>query len=130
MAEHPIVEAVKADPVVKAAIEHTVAPSTTVTQAGNMVASPTTTEEEDRGSAGQRAVNMLWENTQRQIALAVITVALSVGGWLAVAGASDNQVAASVFLYGVANLVIGFYFGRTNHTRVGGVGGFSGWQGR
>lgn len=124
--EHPIVEAVKADPIVKAALETSGAterraPSTTVTQAGDLVAMPTTTEEQDRGFAGNRAVNLLWETTQRQIAMAVILVALSVAAWLAVAGATDNQVAASVFLYGVANLVIGFYFGRTNHTRVGGV---------
>jgi len=27
-----------------------------------------------------------------------------------------------VFLFGVANLVTGFYFGRTNHQRTGGIG--------
>lgn len=95
--------------------------STVTTQDGNVVATPTTTEEQDRGSAGQRDVNMLWENTQRQIALAVIAVALSVAAWLAIAIETDKGVAASVFLYGVANLVIGFYFGRTNHQRIGGI---------
>jgi len=94
---------------------------TVTTPEGNVVATPTTTEEQDRGTQGQREVNMVWEATQRQIALGVIVVALSVAAWLAVAGAADNAVAASVFLYGVANLVIGFYFGRTNHQRIGGV---------
>jgi hypothetical protein len=32
------------------------------------------------------------------------------------------SVAGMLFLTGIANLVIGFYFGRTNHERVGGVG--------
>lgn len=121
--EHPIVEAVKADPVVRAAVStfDRRSDQTVTTPAGEVVAAPTTSAEQDRGTAGQREVNMLWETTQRQIALAVITIALMIAAWLAVAGESDNETAASVFLYGVANLVIGFYFGRTNHQRVGGV---------
>jgi hypothetical protein len=74
-------------------------------------------------SAGQRVVNLTWETTQRQIALSVTFAALSVSMYLAVTGGADSQVAAFVFIYGVANLVIGFYFGRTNHARSGGVGG-------
>ena len=38
-------------------------------------------------------------------------------------GTPDLQLAAIVFLFGVANLVTGFYFGRTNHQRTGGIGG-------
>jgi hypothetical protein len=38
-------------------------------------------------------------------------------------GSIEVQLAAIVFLFGVANLVTGFYFGRTNHQRSGGVGG-------
>jgi hypothetical protein len=87
---------------------------------------PKTTEEQDRVSAGQRVVNLMWESTQRMIALWVIGAALSVGIALAVAGrvlgTPDIQLAAVVFLFGVANLVTGFYFGRTNHQRTGGVG--------
>jgi hypothetical protein len=83
---------------------------------------PTTTREEDRHSAGQRLVNITWENTQRLIALSVTWVSLSIAAWLAMMGATESvQTAALVFVFGVANLVIGFYFGRTNHTRVGGV---------
>jgi F0F1-type ATP synthase membrane subunit c/vacuolar-type H+-ATPase subunit K len=96
-----------------------------IPQTRDLVAPPTSTAEEDRGTAGQRAVNLLWEHTQRQIALAVIGAALMVGMALAVfgrwIGSPDIQLAAVVFLFGVANLVTGFYFGRTNHTRVGGV---------
>lgn len=81
-----------------------------------------TTEEEDRHSAGQRQINVVWENTQKLIALSVTWVSLMIASWLAVMGATESvQTAALVFVFGVANLVIGFYFGRTNHQRVGGV---------
>lgn len=131
VSEQKIVEAVKADPVVKAVMAGGASGSKTVTTAaGDEVAAPTTTQEEDRGTAGQRAVNMVWESTQRQIALSVIgsslftSVVISVfGGMLNIP--TDLRLAAAVFLFGVANLVTGFYFGRTNHQRVGGV-----WQGR
>ena len=87
---------------------------------------PKTTEEQDRVSAGQRAVNLIWETTQMRIALSVISASLFVGSTLAVMGkwlgSPDLQLAAVVFLFGVANLVTGFYFGRTNHQRTGGIG--------
>ena len=93
---------------------------------GQPTAVPTTTEEEDRVSAGQRAVNLIWETTQMRVALSVIWMALAVAGALSVfgkfLGSADIQLAAVVFLFGVANLVTGFYFGRTNHQRTGGVG--------
>lgn len=87
---------------------------------------PTTTREQDRHTEGQRHVNMTWETTQRLIALSVTWVSLSIASWLAIMGATESvQTAALVFVFGVANLVIGFYFGRTNHTRVGGIAGDS-----
>lgn len=77
-------------------------------------------------TAGQREINLIWEHTQRRIALSVfacslmVAVAVSVfGKWL---GSPELQLASVVFLYGVANMVAGFYFGRTNHQRSGGVG--------
>lgn len=86
----------------------------------------TTTFQQDLTTAGQRDINLIWETTQMKIALSVIwasllvAVALAVlGRWL---GTPDVQLAAIVFIFGVANLVTGFYFGRTNHTKVGGVG--------
>jgi len=78
-------------------------------------------------SASQREINAIWENTQMKIALAVIGASLAVAGMLATfgkwLGSADLQLAAVVFLFGVANLVTGFYFGRTNHARTGGIGG-------
>lgn len=81
-------------------------------------------------SEGQRTTSMLWETTQKQIALYTIGLTLFsavgsalFGEWLKLG--NDVRIAAFVFLYGAANLVIGFYFGRTNHQRVGGPGGDS-----
>lgn len=74
---------------------------------------------------GQRNINLIWETTQQKIALFVIGASLLVscvlgvfGKWL---GSPELQLASIVSIYGAANLVIGFYFGRTNHTKVGGV---------
>ncbi len=92
---------------------------------GQQVAAPTSTEEEDRVSESQRKVNLIWETTQMRVALSVTWSALIVAMSLSVfgkyLGSSDVQLAAIVFLFGVANLVTGFYFGRTNHQKVGGV---------
>lgn len=86
----------------------------------------TTTFQEDLTKAGQRNINLIWETTQMKVALSVIWVSLLVSAFLAVGGkflgTPDVQLAAIVFLFGVANLVTGFYFGRTNHTKTGGIG--------
>lgn len=81
----------------------------------------------------QRRISGMWERTQQVIALAVVIDTLLVvsglvllpamtvanGGTVPEASASAAQ-AGMIFLASVANLVIGFYFGRTNHQRVGG----------
>jgi len=100
--------------------------------------SPTSTAEEDRSAlaretqfenraAGQRQINLIWEQTQMRVALSVIWTSLLAAFVLSTlgkyVGTLDVQLAAIVFLFGVANLVTGFYFGRTNHTRTGGIGG-------
>lgn len=98
-------------------------PDVLVLPGGKAAAMPTTTEEEDRTTSGQRDTSNMWESTQRLIALSVVEVSLMVAGALAVFAKTESvQTASLVFLFGVANLVIGFYFGRTNHQRVGGVG--------
>lgn len=82
-----------------------------------------------RKTAGQRDINLMWETTQMRVALSVIWSSLVVAALLAVLGkwigSADLQLAAVVFLFGVANLVTGFYFGRTNHQRTGGIGATS-----
>lgn len=71
---------------------------------------------------GQRHINLMWETTQMRIALSVVWMSLAVASMLATFGEPDVKTAAFVFLFGAANLVIGFYFGRTNHQREGGIG--------
>ena len=88
---------------------------------------PTEAEQAARGRAteritvasGQRRVNLMWEVTQAIIAISVVEAVLFVGVQNAL---NDPAGAAFVLLSGLANLVIGFYFGRTNHTRTGGTG--------
>lgn len=82
----------------------------------------------------QRRISGIWERTQQIIALSVVEAALfvtsvlvltpaltAIGGGVAAEASITAAIAAMLFLTGVANLVIGFYFGRTNHTRVGGA---------
>lgn len=102
---------------------------------GDKNVAPTTTAAEDLTTEGQREINRMWERTQRVIALGVIFSSLGVAILLGVAGKKlgtvDMQLAALVFLFGVANLVTGFYFGRTNHQRSSGdSGGVKGYVGR
>lgn len=91
---------------------------------------PEPTTEPALRTAGQRRINLIWELTQALIACLVVTTILGVSAKMVLAAlgtaASEKQVAfanqAFLFLAGVANLVIGFYFGRTNHQRIGGIG--------
>jgi hypothetical protein len=82
----------------------------------------------------QQKVSGMWESTQRLIAIAVVldvlfvaTVIVLIPPLLALTGhQADEAVKAAavgglLFLTGVSNLVIGFYFGRTNHQKVGGA---------
>lgn len=94
----------------------------------NPAAAPAlTTAEEDRTSLGQRQINKIWEYTQAAIAITVTFTGMIVAAILTVIGDDTPgrvgaAAAALVFITSTVNLVIGFYFGRTNHTRTGGVG--------
>lgn len=122
MSDHPDIVATVEAPV--KVVPPSVLPE--AARVGDLNVAPKTTAAEDLVTAGQRTINLIWENTQMKVALSVIWAALLVSGTLAVAGkilgTPDIQLAAIVFLFGVANLVTGFYFGRTNHSRTGGVG--------
>ena len=76
------------------------------------VLSSTTTAEEDRKTFGQRRINLIWEVTQAAIAILVAGAAI-----IAALRGQVSEMLGNAFF-----LVIGFYFGRTNHQRVGGVG--------
>lgn len=84
------------------------------------VAAPTTTTEENRHALGQRRINLIWELTQAGIALSVIWGSIGSAIWMTVYDPM-NRLMAFLFLSNVVSIVIGFYFGRTNHQRVGGV---------
>lgn len=74
---------------------------------------PTTTAEEDLKTLGQRRVNILWECTQAAVAIGMIVLKT----YMVVRHLEDKTVDAALMT------ILGMYFQRTNHTRVGGVGG-------
>ena len=78
---------------------------------------PTTTAQEDLTTAGQRKVNLIWEYTQAIIALIVTVISM---GAAIVAMWKGEEVSA--FLSFVCGNIIGFYFSRTNHAAIGGIG--------
>lgn len=85
---------------------------------------PTTTEEENIVTAGQRRVNIMWESTQRLIAL-IITCFTTMALFIVAVGirqVDDKQANALMQLVAMTLLVLGFYFSRTNHTNTGGTG--------
>lgn len=73
---------------------------------------PTTTHQQDLTTAGQRKVNLIWEFTQATIAVA-ITIAII---YCAIKKIDSPEVRNAWFL------IIGFYFSRTNHAQIGGIG--------
>lgn len=85
----------------------------TVAQAADIEASV-------KRTAGQRAINAIWEVTQAIIALSVTLATLYAAVTLVLKGQPAD--AAFLLLSNAFFLVIGFYFGRTNHQRIGGVG--------
>lgn len=91
-----------------------------------------TTTQEDLTTASQRKVNLIWEYTQAIVALMVVAATM-VAGLFAMYHPSDVvQVAPGTFtsvavqvptILSVAfGTVVGFYFSRTNHAAIGGIG--------
>lgn len=92
---------------------------------------PTTTQEEQAVTAGQREVNMMWERTQSLIARVTVFSSIILDGALCISvifsiELTANQLALINLCLQPINLitgiVIGFYFSRTNHTAIGGTG--------
>lgn len=73
---------------------------------------PTTTLAEDETTAGQRRINLVWELTQAIVAL-IITVSIV---YCAIVKVTSPELTNAFFL------IIGFYFSRTNHQAIGGIG--------
>lgn len=86
---------------------------------------PDTTKEQDLRSKGQRDLNLIWETTQRNLALYVAIISNTTAAVVVLRGVflgvSDaNLVLAAFTLLSSSNfLIFGFYFGRTNHARIG-----------
>lgn len=103
-----------------------------VTKESRQTLAPTTTEEQDTVTAGQRKVNLIWEKTQRAIAIfsvfaGILTNAVVIAVVLIVSNQLDVNRLAIVsmclqFINLTAGIIIGFYFSRTNHQKTGGVG--------
>lgn len=85
---------------------------------------PTTTAAQDRVTAGQRRINFIWEITQASIAVLVTGTTVFVLGRVAInlADVTANQLIAAMQLNVMATLILSFYFSRTNHAAIGGVG--------
>ena len=73
---------------------------------------PDTTKEQDRFTQAARQLNLIWEMTQAFIAGFIVLANVAAAFYLP----TQNTLLANAFF-----LVIGFYFGRTNHARRGGV---------
>lgn len=86
--------------------------------------SPTTTEQEDMTTAGQRRVNLIWEYTQAIIALVVCLFTMIAALIIVIAVVYyDKKDVQIPTIFAVAfGTVIGFYFSRTNHQAIGGEG--------
>lgn len=76
---------------------------------------PTTTSEDDLHTAGQRRINLIWEYTQATIAVTIVLANIAYAFVILMIPSPPNAfLLANAFF-----LVIGFYFGRTNHARIG-----------
>jgi hypothetical protein len=80
---------------------------------------PTTTTQQDITTAGQRRINLIWEYTQACIAV-IVVVTTMVAGLETVWTKSMDQVPNVICV--AFGTVVGFYFSRTNHAAIGGVG--------
>ena len=74
--------------------------------------------QEDLTFAGQRRINLIWEYTQAIIAIMVVVATMAAGVVATLKNTSPVNTALSMAF----GTVVGFYFGRTNHSATGGVG--------
>ena len=85
---------------------------------------PNTTQEEQLHTAAQRRINSIWELTQAGIAISITIATLFTIISLINRNTQILVPIETLVLFMLATsffLVIGFYFGRTNHARIGDV---------
>lgn len=80
-----------------------------------MPETPKAPTEEALHTAGQRRINMVWEYTQAIIAVTIVLANVAYAFVILVVPSPPN----ALLLANAFFLVIGFYFGRTNHARIG-----------
>lgn len=71
-------------------------------------------------TAGQRRINLIWELTQAAVAIMITATTMGAVIYMVKNKEIDKalQLLSAAFF-----LIIGFYFSRTNHTKVGGISG-------
>jgi len=82
---------------------------------------PTTTTQEDLTTAGQRRVNLIWEYTQSFVTITVVLanmIVAVINGISKGAALGEHPSILSSALF----LILGFYYSRTNHAAIGGIG--------
>lgn len=94
-----------------------IAPSHTQQQNTDPSMPARTTFQEDLTTAGQRRVNLIWEYTQAMIAIFVVLFTMIAG---AAAMVYEKQIPSIISV--AFGMVTGFYFSRTNHAAIGGIG--------
>lgn len=122
----PVVIAVEEQKPVPVVIEASAPaqPGATVTKGEGTTLSPTTTEEGDRVTAGQRHISRVWEYTQAILAVTVVTTTIYVLAVMALSfrDLSPNSLLIVSHLVVMATYIVTSYYQRTNHTREGGIG--------
>lgn len=89
---------------------------------------PTTTHQEDITFEAQRNINLIWEKTQSRVALGVVFFTCFVDGAASLIlimthqDITVGQTFGLSFLNLITGIVISFYFSRTNHAAIGGIG--------
>ena len=81
---------------------------------------PTTTAQEDLTTAGQRKINLIWEWTQSIVTICVVITNMVVATVNSVSGRGMQEHPA--ILSSALFLILGFYYSRTNHAAIGGIG--------
>lgn len=82
---------------------------------------PRTTAQEDLTTAGQRKINLIWEYTQAAIALVVVMSTMGAGLYATFHPNSINTQVPTIMSVAFGT-VVGFYFSRSNHAAIGGIG--------
>jgi hypothetical protein len=80
---------------------------------------PTTTRQQDITHAGQRRINLIWEYTQAIIAIFTVFATLGTAMYMEIAGKTAQVPTIFSTAFG---MIVGFYFARTNHAAIGGIG--------